>query len=67
MSAQPCILIERVVAYRVSASPRSAVQPYASGEAEIFTTIEAARSAAKNYGEGWCLPVVDMAGEARHG
>lgn len=66
-AVEPRILIERVVAYRVSVSPRNATQPYVSGEPEIFTNHTAAAFAAKDYGKGWGFPVVDLTGESGHG
>lgn len=61
-AVEPCILIERVVAYRVSVSPRNAMEPYASGEPEIFTTHMAAMATAKVGSTGWGWPIVDMSG-----
>lgn len=61
-AVEPCILIERVVAYRVSVSPRNATQPYSSGEPEIFTTHMAAMAAAKTGSTGWGWPIMDMSG-----
>jgi hypothetical protein len=38
------------------------MEPYASGEPEIFTTYIAAAHTAKEAGEGWGFPVVDLSG-----
>jgi hypothetical protein len=61
-AVEPCILIERVVAYRVSVSPRNATEPYASGEPEIFTTHMAAAAFAKDAAEGWSFALSDLSG-----
>lgn len=66
-AVEPCILIERVVAYRVSVSPRNATQPYSSGEPEIFTTHMAAAFTARESGKGWGFPVVDLSGGEANG
>lgn len=61
-AVEPCILIERVVAYRVSVSPRNATQPYASGEPELFTTHMAASAFAKDAAKGWGFALSDLSG-----
>jgi len=61
-AVDPCILIERVVAYRVSVSPRNATQPYASGEPELFTTHMAASAFAKDAAKGWGFALSDLSG-----
>lgn len=66
-AVEPCIMIERVVAYRVSVSPRNAMEPYASGEPEIFTTHMAAAFTAKESAKGWGFPVVDLSGGEANG
>lgn len=59
----PRILIERVVAYRVSVSPRDATQPYSSGDPELFTTHMAAAAFAKDVAKGWGFGLADLTGE----
>lgn len=59
----PHFVIEKIVAYRVRVEPDRALEPYASGASEVFTTHMAAAHAAKEAGEGWSLPVIDLTGE----
>jgi hypothetical protein len=63
----PHFVIEKVIAYRVRVVPDRALQPYASGEPQIFANHPVAAIAAKEAGEGWNLPVIDLTGERSHG
>jgi hypothetical protein len=63
----PHFVIEKVIAYRVRVVPDRALQPYTSGEPQIFANHPVAAVAAKEAGEGWNLPVIDLTGEAGHG